>query len=778
VRAWRHLLLAAMIAGLLVSPLLQAPRGWPLACLAAAALALLAARPRVRRGDAPVIGLATLLVALPLAAVAGLGLGDARLAALERRAALGPPGAEVRTRGWVLVPPRRSRGEVRLEVGTDAGRLLAVAREPVPDLSPGTLVALRGRLAAPEPWREADLRRRGIARELRARSLRVLPARRGGLAGILDAARGRAERALTAGLDGEQANLARGFVLGQDDRIDPPTREHFRRSGLAHLLAVSGQNVMLLAILAGALFALCGAGLRLRLLLTLALVALYVPIAGAGPSIQRAGVMGAAGIAATLLGRPSDRAYLLLLAAVATLLLNPLAAGDVGWQLSFAAVIGIALAAAPLAAWLADRMPARLPRRLRRPLAEGAALTVSATLATAPLMAHHFDSFSLAALPANLLALPVVAPLMWLGMLAGLLGQLGWVPTAPLGALNGPLLDWVALVAERLAAPSWALLELAAPPPPLLAAIYLGLLVAATGALSAASRRLGLRLAAGFRAALATVTLVSLLVLVLAPSERGGGRPGAPPPGTMRVTALDVGQGDAILLETAAAPPLLVDGGPPGGAALAALRERGIDRLEAAFLTHDQSDHAGGLHDVLAALPVRRLFLARPAPVLAAQARAAGTRVARLAEGSAPRFGALSIRTLWPPRERPPLADPNAESLVLLASLGEWDVLLTGDAEQEATRLDPGPIDVLKLAHHGSADAGLPSLLDRSAPRVALVGVGDDNRYGHPAAPTLAALVERGVCVLRTDLGGDVHAELGPAGLHAGAERGSQSGCG
>ena len=134
------------------------------------------------------------------------------------------------------------------------------------------------------------------------------------------------------------ADLLRGFVLGQDDRIDPVTVDDFRRSGLAHLLAVCGQNVMLLAVLVAAVLALARRPARTRLLWILLAIAVYVPVAGAGPSIQRAGVMGAAGVVAALASRPSSRWYALLLAAAATLALNPRASGDVGWQLSFAAV--------------------------------------------------------------------------------------------------------------------------------------------------------------------------------------------------------------------------------------------------------------------------------------------------------------------------------------------------------------------------------------------------------------------------------------------------------
>src|SRR4051794_28364511 len=218
-----------------------------------------------------------------------------------------------------------------------------------------------------------------------------------------------------------EAQLARGFVLGQDDHIDTLTREDFRRSGLARLLAVSGQNVALLALLAMPVLGLLGMPLRARLLWMLALIVCYVPLAGAGPSIQRAGVMGGLSVIATLVGRRSSRLYALALAMVVTLAIDPGIAGDVGWQLSFAAVLGIFLLAAPIRAALAPRLPA--PGSLARTLCDGVAMTLAATIATAPLIAFHFGQIPVLTLVANLLALPAVAPAMWLGMLAAACGQ-------------------------------------------------------------------------------------------------------------------------------------------------------------------------------------------------------------------------------------------------------------------------------------------------------------------------------------------------------------------
>jgi competence protein ComEC len=153
--------------------------------------------------------------------------------------------------------------------------------------------------------------------------------------------------------------------------------------------------------------------------------------------------MGAATTVAALAGRPASRWYALLLAAVATLALNPRASADPGWQLSFAAVVAIALLAPALRRALVARIPG--------PLADATAMTAAATLGTAPLLAIHFHQLSLVGIPANLLAAPAIAPITWLGMLAATLGQLSPALAAPLNALNAYPLAYVAWVAHAAA---------------------------------------------------------------------------------------------------------------------------------------------------------------------------------------------------------------------------------------------------------------------------------------------------------------------------------------
>lgn len=560
-----------------------------------------------------------------------------------------------------------------------------------------------------------------------------------------DAIRERAADGLGHGMPSREAALARGFVLGQDEEVDEATREDFRRSGLSHLLAVSGQNVTLLALLAMPLLGALGIPLRERLFWVLALIVVYVPVAGAGPSIQRAGVMGALGLLATLGGRRSSRFYALAVAAVVTLAIDPGVASDIGWQLSFAAVLGILLLASPLRRGIVARLGAG---PWRRALADGVAMTVAATLATAPLIAFHFETFSTTTLAANVLALPAVAPAMWLGMCGAGLAQLPGVPLEPLNGLNALLLAYIAQVADWCAAPEWAELRVHLDGGGLIAA-YAGL---------AAGVLLWWRWPR-YVLATAAVTLATLLPLP------GGGDPEAGPPPGLRVTVLDVGQGDAILLQPAEAPAVLVDGGPPGAGLVRQLENAGVSGLGAAVVTHDQSDHAGGIEELLGAIPVERLLFARLGRDLLGEATAAGAEAKRVAAGEELRSGGLRLRVLWPPPELLGAGargeDPNRLALVMEATWREFTMLLAADAEAEAVPLDPGPVDVLKVAHHGSEDAGLGALLERARPELAVISVGEENSYGHPTAATLATLEQHRVATLRTDVEGTIEIEVG-----------------
>jgi competence protein ComEC len=571
------------------------------------------------------------------------------------------------------------------------------------------------------------------------------------------AIRQRAAEGLGRGMPAREGELARGFVLGEDEGIDEATKEDFRRSGLSHLLAVSGENVTLLAILAIPVLGLLGIPLRERMVWVLGLIAVYVPVAGAGPSIQRAGVMGAIGVLATLGGRRTSRLYSLALAAAVTLAIDPGVAADIGWQLSFAAVLGILLLATPLRRAIVARFGAG---PWRRALAEGLAVTIAATVATAPLIAFHFETLSTTTLVANVLAMPAVAPAMWLGMCSAAMAQVPGIPLEPLNGLNALLLAYVSQVASWCAAPNWAEVDVHLGIAGLIAS-YLAMAVLAVAVLYLRRLRLlrpALRLAAG-------AVAVALVVLLGLPS--GGGA--AKPLHGIRIEVLDVGQGDAILFQPGSAPAVLVDGGPPGDGLAGKLEDAGVGDLGAAVITHDQSDHAAGVEELFGRVPIEQLIYGRLKRRTLAEATAAGVAPERVARGSELESGDLRLQVLWPPRELLAAAvageDPNQSALVIEARWHDFTMLLTADAEAESVPLDPGPVDVLKVAHHGSDDAGLGSLLDRTQPQLAVISVGEDNPYGHPTRGTLSTLSSHRVPTLRTDEDGNIVIDVSNGGF-------------
>ncbi len=753
----RHMALGALCAGLLLAghPWLAVAGG-----LGAAVALVSAMRPTTT------VAVLALIVLPPAAAL----LGSARLAAIDRSDLARYAGSAVTLRGHVVKRERESFGAARMRVRATAARVggrwrattglvqVRVRRPPAGAATIGDEVEAAGALAAPSRQAEASgyaayLRRGGVRVVLHADRVRLTGRRRGGFIGAIDVVRRRAEAGVSAGLGDAQGALARGMVLGADEDIPERMAEDFKRSGLAHLLAVSGQNVTLLAVLAWPLLAALGIARGPRLWIVIALIALYVPLTGAGASIVRAGAMGIAGTLAALAGRPASRWYGLLIACAVTLATDPRAWQDVGWQLSFAAVVGIFALARPL-----GRALGAAPE----PLRSGAALTVAATLATAPLMAFHFGRASLAALPANLAALPAVAPAMWLGMLSAGAAQVAAAPAELLNAINAFCLAHVAAIAHWGAGLPGASVDVRIASPLALALVYAAGAVALWG---------GARLArsAGGRLCVAAAPAVAIVAAAVLAS-------GAPPtaPRQFTVTALDIGQGDATLLQAPGGAAVLVDGGAPGMGLAVKLRDHGVRALDMIVLTHAQADHQGGLPEVLAGFPVRMLLdggLPLDGPDhrrIVALARERGAQVRAARAGQLFRFGGgLRLRVLAAAaRDSDPGSDPNLRAVVLSASCRGRDVFLPADAESEVTGgLTLHDVDLLKVAHHGSQDPGLPELLARLQPEIAMIEVGRPNRFGHPHPATLAALRAAGAKVHRTDLEGDVSITAAPAGL-------------
>jgi competence protein ComEC len=754
-----HLVVASACLGLVLPLRLGIPVGVAgIACATAGAGALVAAHRR-----RPAAALALLAAA---ALLAGAAWGAVRIA---RTAA---PSIElpVAVAGTVVVdtpPVRDSRGgrraravaEALVGPGGPVPRGVRLLLElPADDPPPvGARLRVTGTLrpawssASPQWWR-SWLARQGIAGRLRPATA-VPEGRRGGPAGVRDRWRAWAASSAGAGLSGDPRALVRGMALGGGSELSPEAQEAFRDAGVWHLLAVSGQNVTVVAIATLALLGALGVRRRPAVAGAALVMAAYCLACDGGASVGRAGLVGALGLASELRSAPRERWHLLLAGLAILLAHQPRAIADPGLQLSFAAVAGLFTLTPPLAGWMRGWLPGRV--------ADLTATAAAASLATAPVVVAHFGRLSLAGLLVNVVAVPLAAPIVVLalaGVVAGAaLPAAGVAAAAVAGAGAWALL----LLARAAAAVPGAAVDL-----PLGAAPVLAVAAGALAGLArllrpgavgprAAVRRWGRPVAALLAAALLAGWALT--------------RPPAPPPwpGRPAVTVLDVGQGDAILLRSPEGAAVLVDAGPPGAppAVVRRLRALGVARLDALVLTHDSLDHAGGAPEVLSRLRVARL-LTPPEPVdgWGPAARAAAAAAARegvptgvVRAGDRVPAGGWSVDVLSPAGARPAGADPNPWSLVARAHADGLTALLTGDAESDAlSRLPLAPVDVLKVSHHGSEDPGAGPLLARLRPRVAVISSGAGNPFGHPRAPTLQALAEAGAATWRTDTAGDV----------------------
>lgn len=754
---WPALLAGSACAGLALSNLIS------VSVLAAGALGLAAlAGIAVLDGAARVGALAVVLAA------AGLWWGSVRLDAMDASAL----SSEIGESGWVEVavtgPARQTPWAVRVPAEVRAFRgeqlrervllVLPVGRSPPRGAILETSVRVVEPRVAENGFDErAWLARQGIHVILRGGSWRQVGAR-GGIAGVGDRLRDRIERAVGRGVEGVRRALVLGVVLGEDEGLSERVRQDFRASGLAHLLAVSGQNVAYIAL--GVL----GLGWLLRLprvvreLLTLGAIAAYVLAVGWQPSVIRAGVAGALASLAWLVARPRDRWHFLALGALVLLTWTPTALLEPGFQLSFAAVAAIFVGVPRAGRWF-EGYP--VPRRL----AEVLSIALTCGIATAPIVLLHFGQAPVYTVLANALAWPAMPLVLALGLLAAAAEPVAPGAAVALAWLAGWAAAWLDFVARIVASLPGAQIGARA-------AIVAVLLVAAGWAgVRYASSRLGAR---GSSVAFAAAGLV-----LLAAAGWWSVRP-APAwhqPAGLRVTFLDVGQGDSVLLETPSAR-VLVDQGPPEANVAGQLARMGVRTLSALVLTHPQRDHVGGAAEVIRQLRVGTVLdpgLAATGPdreeaVAAARERRVPVREVR--SGSEFRAGGLVLRVLWPPDPGLPFEDPNLNATVLVASFGEVDVFLPADAESDVTaRLSLRAVEVLKVAHHGSADPGLDDELRVLRPRIAVISAGRNNDYGHPRPETLAALSSvTGLAVYRTDTDGRVVVESDGRGLRVRTE--------
>ncbi|MFQ6057995.1 MAG: DNA internalization-related competence protein ComEC/Rec2 [Anaerolineae bacterium] len=643
-----------------------------------------------------------------------------------------------------------------------------------PAYSYGDELEIEGKLETPPQFADFSYRdylaRQGVYSLLRRPRITLLARGKGNpFYAALYAFKGRAQAVIAAILPEPQASLLTGILLGVERGIPAQVMEQFNATSTSHVIAISGFNI---SILAGMLSRVGRhlLGRRRSAYFAVAGIVVYTILVGAYASVVRAAIMGCLYVIATHYGRQGDALTSLVVAAVLMTLAQPLVLWDVGFQLSFAATLGLILYTplvhGGLTRLLAKGMGGERAQQVAGLLNEVFTVTLVAQFMTLPIIVYNFRRLSLISLPANFLILAAQPGVMVWGGLATLLGLI----YLPLGRIVGWVawlfLTYTLRIVELTAQVPHASLEVGRPSLALVG-LYYGLLMGGLALIQRGTtplRTMGQRLTRGLSTKAALLALAAITLLVWSAAL-------ATPDGWLHVVFFDVGQGDAIFVQTPGGHQVLIDGGPDPSALLAQLGrympfwDRSLDLV---VMTHPDADHFAGLVPALERYRVGQVLETGLADDTALYRQWEETVEARHIPVVHARAGMrLGLgHGVWAEVFNPTeeilahaQARDNDTSIVLRLTWGEVSVLLTGDIEAGAEgRLvasgAPLRSTVLKVSHHGSGNATTHRFVEAVDPQVAVIQVGADNRFGHPAPEVLERLV--GTRVFRTDRHGTI----------------------
>ncbi len=552
--------------------------------------------------------------------------------------------------------------------------------------------------------------------------------------------------------------LLPSLVVGDTSALPGDLLDDMRTTGMTHLAAVSGTNTSLVLLMVMGIARWLGCGRRARAFVGLLGLAAFVLLARPEPSVVRAAVMGAIGVVGLVANRSRAGPTLLGGAIVVLLVLDPWLARSFGFALSALATLGLLLFAR---SW-GDAIDRRLPPPVRG-VGLVIAVPAAASLVCAPVIVLLQGGVSLIGVVANAFAAPLVLPATVAGVAATALAPIGdWASFVPtwVGGLACLGLSWVA---HTFAAVPWGTVPWPDGPAGavLLALVCVALVVGGRWGWDLLERR-----------PVPVGGAVLVVVCALAPV-----RPVLWPPAGWVFVACDVGQGDALVIRSGPGRAVLVDAGPDPSLVDGCLSRLGVRSLDAVVLTHFHADHVAGLAGALEGRPARVILTSPvrdPLEGSAAVARVAAEHRVPMSPtwaGDDLALGDVRAHVLWPGRRIAAGSVPNNASIVLDVRVAGLRLLLLGDVEREADAALAGVLardgpafDVVKVAHHGSANLD-PALWARIHGRVAVVSVGVDNDYGHPAPSTLSMLRRLGYVVWRTDRSGDVAVVGGEGGV-------------
>ena len=542
--------------------------------------------------------------------------------------------------------------------------------------------------------------------------------------------------------DSAQALLP-GMLYGDRSLQDDRLTEAMKATGLSHLTAVSGSNC---AIVGGIVMLILRALGAMRFLVLSGLAAslvLFTLLVGPEPSVLRAAVMGAIAAVSLHFGRGRASLGILCLSATLLLLISPELAAEAAFALSVLATLGIIVFAPPITVFLSRAMPEFL--------AQPIAICAAAQLTCLPVIIALSEKFSLYSIPLNLLVTAVIPLITVIGILCvalvlaapALVDLLVWIPGIPAWGI-GELALW---------AVSWPGAQRPWPPGAfgvlLATGFTLGFGIVILTVMHAEHpwlRRLGSKILVFGMVALCALLLPATSLI-------------RPTPPHWQLAMCDVGQGDAFVISLGDRSGWLIDTGSADSGLLNCLKDLGIEKLEAVFITHAHEDHMGALPELLASpVPVAEIFSSAPVPVVPQR------QPRQVQQGDEFSQGSTTVWVLGPDPEGISSASINDTSLVLLLEFRiadrTYSFLSAGDMEEHGMsklldELTQQEITVLKASHHGARNGGT-QIIEHFTPRLLLISVGAGNSYGHPHESILQAAQEQGTEVLRSDINGTV----------------------
>ncbi len=543
----------------------------------------------------------------------------------------------------------------------------------------------------------------------------------------------------------QQAGLLNGMLIGYREGLTDEVEDVFSRSGLTHLMAVSGANVAF--IMLPLIFAFKKLRLRQDVynIIIIGILVMFTFITGFEPSVLRAVIMAIVILVGQILKRETEIFTSIAFAAILLLLCNPGSLFNIGFQLSFAATISLVLFYPNLKNMLNFSF---LPEFITDVLGS----TLAAQIGVLPVTVFYFNKISLVSILSNLIVAPVVEFITIMGSLMALLGQIHIIFSVLIGYCNNALLSFVLFVTKTTAELPYSVITVSTPSIALVIVYYIVILF-----LFWYKPKYKVKLNYKYCTLAGVVSIMLIVLNILWPKG-------------MEVVFLDVGQGDGAFIRTFSGKTVLIDGGPESAGentVVPFLLDYGTTKIDLVVVTHGHDDHYKGLLSVLENFKVGSLIIPDVDidEGLLDTVEIANKRkisVEKCEKGDVITLDNRTYIEVLHPKEGSYIDESNINnnSLVLKLNFKDVSILFTGDIEKEAERLlyeDKANLeaDVLKVAHHGSSTSSTEAFLDTVNPDVAVISVGKNN-FGHPSKEVLDRMDIRNIYVLRTDISGAI----------------------